>query len=223
MPDAQLHLRKYQLTISHLLRMYFSFPPAIHALLIPVHRDFFILRTYTLWNNNNTLLSAMLFTCFGVTVASIAVLSTTTATAPYETSGIPGITGCYQGPGSFRLFIPFLLLLAIELGLLCLTLIRAIQSWRTGNALYSVLLKHNIFYYACGLFFSAVNMLTTLLLEYAYNALFQNFQIIILAILATRMHLHLWHSERRIRGSALSVIPMSDVLFAGHTTTTSTV
>ncbi|OJA17496.1 hypothetical protein AZE42_09407 [Rhizopogon vesiculosus] len=71
--------------------------------------------------------------------------------------------------------------------------------------------------------FSTVNMLTTLLLEYAYNALFQNFQIIILAILATRMHLHLWHSERRIHGSALSVIPMSDVSFAGHTTTTSTI
>ncbi|OJA17502.1 hypothetical protein AZE42_09410 [Rhizopogon vesiculosus] len=158
----------------------------------------------------------------GAIVASIAVVSTTIATAPYETSGIPGITGCYQGTGSFRLFfVPFLLLLAIELGLLCLTLIRAIQSWRTGNALYSVLLKHNIFYYACGPFFSMVNMLITLLLEYAYNALFQNFQIIILAILATRMHLHLWHSERRIHGSALSVIPMSDVSFAGHSITTS--
>jgi hypothetical protein len=49
-----------------------------------------------------------------------------------------------------------------------------------------------------------------------------SFQVIILAILATRMHLHLWHSERRIHDSALSVIPLSDVSFAGHTTTTST-
>jgi hypothetical protein len=37
-------------------------------------------------------------------------------------------------------------------GLLCLTLIRAIQSWRSANShLYTVLVKHNIFYYVCGL------------------------------------------------------------------------
>jgi hypothetical protein len=33
-----------------------------------------------------------------------------------------------------------------------LTLIRAILHWRmTRNPLYAVLLKHNFFYYACGL------------------------------------------------------------------------
>jgi hypothetical protein len=92
-----------------------------------------------------------------------------------EISPIPGITGCYQSSGSVELFLPFVLLFALEFGktprsfiytqssvdqnlpgLLSLTLIRVIHSWRaTNNCLFVVLLKHNIFYYACGLFESA--------------------------------------------------------------------
>ncbi|KAG1859115.1 hypothetical protein C8R48DRAFT_714581 [Suillus tomentosus] len=37
-------------------------------------------------------------------------------------------------------------------GLFFLTLIHVIQSWRTAKGhLYSILVKHNMFYYACGL------------------------------------------------------------------------
>jgi hypothetical protein len=40
-----------------------------------------------------------------------------------------------------------------------------------------------------------------------------SFQVIILAILATRMHLHLWHTDQHLRGSeALMIIPMSEVI-----------
>ncbi|KAG1729020.1 hypothetical protein EDB19DRAFT_133528 [Suillus lakei] len=117
---------------------------------------FFILRTYALWNNNKFVLAAMVAAFFVVIVASISVLFAATTTAPYETSPIPGITGCYQSSNSVELFVPFVLLMAFELGLISLTLIRAMQSWRTTNSrLYIALLKHNVFYYACGLFFSA--------------------------------------------------------------------
>jgi len=181
---------------------------------------FFILRTYALWNNNRIVLAVMLFAFFAIIISSVCVLFATTATAPFEVSAIPGITGCYQAEGSFMLFIPFLLLFALELGLLSLTFIRALQIWRaTSNALYVVLMKHNIFYYACGLFFSALNIFASLFLKYAYNSLFQNFQLIILAILATRMHLHLWHVDRHLRGSdGLMFIPLSEVSSAGPTT-----
>ncbi|KAG2123944.1 hypothetical protein BD769DRAFT_896297 [Suillus cothurnatus] len=82
--------------------------------------------------------------------------------------------------------------------LISLTLICAIQMWRTTNSrLYVVILKHNVFYYACGLVFSMVDVLTSLLLDYAYSGMFQDFHIIVHAILATRMHLHLWHIDRR--------------------------
>ncbi|OAX36726.1 hypothetical protein K503DRAFT_867382 [Rhizopogon vinicolor AM-OR11-026] len=175
---------------------------------------FFIIRTYALWNSSKIILAVILFSFFAIIIASVSVLFATTVTAPFETSGIPGITGCYQSEGSVELFIPFLLLFALEFELLLLSLIRAIQSWRTAsNALYVVLLRHNVFYYACGL----LNIFTSLFLKYAYSYLLQNFQVIILALLATRMHLHLWHADRRIRGSdGLVLIPLSDISSAGR-------
>ncbi|KIK34307.1 hypothetical protein CY34DRAFT_649164 [Suillus luteus UH-Slu-Lm8-n1] len=60
--------------------------------------------------------------------------------------------------------------------LISLTLTCAIRNWlATDNRLYVVILKHNAFYYACGLFFSAVNVLTSLLLGYAYSSMFQEY------------------------------------------------
>ncbi|KIK43169.1 hypothetical protein CY34DRAFT_804093 [Suillus luteus UH-Slu-Lm8-n1] len=178
---------------------------------------FFVLRTYALWNNNKIVLVTIIATFIAVVVSSITFAFATTATAPWTTSAIPGITGCFQSSAVIQLFIPFLLLIGLEFGLMSLTLIRAIQSWRSTNShIYAVLVKHNIFYYACGLFFSAVNVLTLLLFQYGYQAMFQDFQFIVLAILVTRMHLHLWHTDQLAHGSsALVFIPLSDISSAG--------
>lgn len=174
---------------------------------------FFILRTCALWNNNRILLAAILVTAFTFLGASIGITFATTAPATYAISAIPGITGCYQSSSSLQLFIPFLLLCAFELGLMTLTLIRAIQSWRQNpSRLYIVLLNHNIFYYTCGLLFSVANIFTSLLLHYSYHAILHDFQFIVLAILATRMHRHLWQMKRQSHASdALMQIPMSDM------------
>ncbi|KAG2144510.1 hypothetical protein DEU56DRAFT_206210 [Suillus clintonianus] len=181
---------------------------------------FFVLRTYVLWNNNKIVLVSIVTAFLAVVISSISFSFATTATAPWTTSAIPGITGCYQSSAVIQLFIPFILLIALEFGLISLTLIRAIQSWRsTNNRLYVVLVKHNIFYYACGLFFSTVNVIALLLFHYGYESMFQDFQFIILAILATRMHLHLWHADRRAHGSSgLVFIPLSDISSAGSPT-----
>ncbi|KAG1739473.1 uncharacterized protein EDB91DRAFT_1336798 [Suillus paluster] len=182
------------------------------ALSVICSECFFILRTYALWNNNRILLAVMLSTFLAFIVAAISTAFANTVSASYATSRIPGITGCYQSSDSVQLFIPFLLLTVLELGLMILTLIHAIQNWQVTNGhLYIVLLKHNILYYACGLFFSVVNIFTSLLLHYAYHAMLHDFQFIILAILATRMHRHLWHE---ISPDALMRIPMSDMLTA---------
>ncbi|KAG1895631.1 uncharacterized protein F5891DRAFT_1251255 [Suillus fuscotomentosus] len=179
----------------------------------PIHPGFFILRTCALWNNNRILLAAILVTAFTFLGASIGITFATTAPATYAISAIPGITGCYQSSSSLQLFIPFLLLCAFELGLMTLTLIRAIQSWRQNpSRLYIVLLNHNIFYYTCGLLFSVANIFTSLLLHYSYHAILHDFQFIVLAILATRMHRHLWQMKRQSHASdALMQIPMSDM------------
>ncbi|KIK37588.1 hypothetical protein CY34DRAFT_810162 [Suillus luteus UH-Slu-Lm8-n1] len=181
--------------------------------------SFFILRTCALWNNNKILLAAMLVTFLTFVGAAIGVSFATTAPATYAISAIPGITGCYQSSSSFQLFIPFLLLCAFELGLLTLTLTRAIQNWRlTTSRLYIVLVNHNVLYYICGLLFSVANIFTSLLLHYSYHAILHDFQFIVLAILATRMHRHLWQMKRQTHGSdALMQIPMSDMSPTEHT------
>ncbi|KAG1810924.1 uncharacterized protein BJ212DRAFT_576097 [Suillus subaureus] len=154
---------------------------------------FFVLRTYALWNNNRILLAAMLVIIPTFVGVSIGIAFTTNAPAAYATSAIPGIVGCYQSSTSFRLFIPFLLLSAFELGLMMLTLIRALQNWRRHpSRLYVVLVKHNVFYYTCGFLFSVANIFTSMLLQYSYHTMLYDFQFMVLAILATRMHRNLW-------------------------------
>ncbi|KAG2122387.1 hypothetical protein BD769DRAFT_1475074 [Suillus cothurnatus] len=83
-----------------------------------------------------------------------------------------------------------------------LTLIRAIQSWQMNSSrLYVVLVKHNVFYYTCGFLFSLANLFTSMLL-----------QVMMLAILATHMHLRLWQmNQHAYRSDALARISISDV------------
>ncbi|KAG2068167.1 hypothetical protein BDR04DRAFT_1158148 [Suillus decipiens] len=151
-----------------------------------------------------------------ISTLAIHYHSTMLSTFTDATSAIPGITGCYQSSTSLRLFIPFLLLSAFELALMILTLIRAIQNWQIyPSHLYGVLVKHNIFYYICGFVFSVANILTSLLLHYSYNDILHIFQFMILAILATRMHLDLWQMNQRVHSSAvLARIRMSDIVSA---------
>ncbi|KAG1728892.1 hypothetical protein EDB19DRAFT_135340 [Suillus lakei] len=176
----------------------------------------FVLRTYALWNNNRFVLGVTVCIAVAFVIASIDIAFTTVAASHVTTSAIPGITGCYRTSRGVQLSMPFLLLFVFEMGLLSLTFIRAIQSWRTVNGpLYTVLVRHNIFYYACGLFLAAVNVLMPMLFsQYAYHSVFEDFQFYILAILSTRMHLHLWHigQHRHIHASdALMLAPMSDM------------
>ncbi|KAG1899686.1 uncharacterized protein F5891DRAFT_1278748, partial [Suillus fuscotomentosus] len=208
---------------------YFSLT-GLGTVLVISSEYFFVSRTYVLWNKNRILLAAIVCTSFVssksthniqasgrcisqiVIVATFGIVFVTDVPAAYATSTIPGITGCYQSPSSYQLFIPFLLLSLFEMGLLILTLIHAIQSWWANQSrLYVLLVNHNISYYACGFLFSVTNVITPLLLQDSYQTILNSVQFIMLAILATRMHLHLWEVNRHPRGStsALVHIPMS--------------
>ncbi|KIK37590.1 hypothetical protein CY34DRAFT_810164 [Suillus luteus UH-Slu-Lm8-n1] len=155
----------------------------------------------------------MLSTFFIVLVASISISFVTTDSTPYASSAIPGITGCYQSSISLLFIVPYLLFSMFQLGLVILTLTRAIQSWREHpSRLYVVLVNHNIFYYTCGFLFSVTNIFTLLLLQYSYSTMLHDLQFTILAILATHLHLHLWRIDQHARGSVgLTRIPMSDM------------
>ncbi|KAG1728328.1 hypothetical protein EDB19DRAFT_1913825 [Suillus lakei] len=178
--------------------------------------SFFVLRTYALWNNNKVLLVVMLSTLFAVIASSFVIGFTAIATAYLTTSAIPGITGCYRTSGSVQFSMPFLLMFLFALGLVSLTLIRALKRWRTTRGhLHVILVKHNIFYYLCGL---RLNFLVPMLFsDYAFHS-FEDFQVFILAILATRMHLHLWHIDRDVHSSDASMsISMSNMSLTDHT------
>ncbi|KAG2355428.1 hypothetical protein BDR07DRAFT_1493213 [Suillus spraguei] len=160
----------------------------------------------------------------------ISIYTVSTSAIP----GIPGIPGCYRTSSSVELYLPFILLFVFQLGLVSLTLIRTIQNWRTTrSALYTALVKHNIFYYACGLLFSALNFIVPIIfpnvrkladpLQYdrvidishsqsPYHAFLEDFEVFILAILATRMHLHLWRIDHPVHDfDAPIYIPMSNM------------
>ncbi|KAG2068165.1 hypothetical protein BDR04DRAFT_1158147 [Suillus decipiens] len=170
-----------------------NFCSGFGILSIVCSEGFFALRTFALWNNNRILLAAMLSTFFIFVGASIGVVFTTTAPAAYATSAIPGITGCYMSSTSFRLFIPFLFLSVFELALMILTLIRAIQNWRirSGSLVLSGKPIHNA---------------TPPLRVPRHIAGF-----VVLAILATRMHRHLWQirhdSDALVRVPELETFP----------------
>ncbi|KAG1898744.1 uncharacterized protein F5891DRAFT_447178 [Suillus fuscotomentosus] len=173
----------------------------------------FVLRTYALWNNNRFVLVATVCIAVAfVVIAAIDIVFATVATSHVTTSTI--LPGCYRTSRRIQLSMPFLLLFVFELGLISLTFVRAIQSWKTVNGpLYTVLVKHDILYYACGLFLAAINVIMQMLFsQYAYHSVFDDFQFYVLAILATRMHLHLWHLNQHyhILGSdALMLAPMT--------------
>ncbi|KAG2131982.1 hypothetical protein BD769DRAFT_1666453 [Suillus cothurnatus] len=145
----------------------------------------------------------MLFTLFAV-ILSAVFINGFTATATSYRSTASAIPGCQRSSGSSAFFVPFTLFFVFQLVLVSLTLVCVIQSWRSAKGtLYTVLVKHNIFYYACGLLLSAVNVIVPLLplsdtLSYFIP---EDFEVFILAILATRMHLHLWHLDQHVHSS----------------------
>ncbi|KAG2078743.1 hypothetical protein BDR04DRAFT_331892 [Suillus decipiens] len=181
---------------------------------------FFVLRTYALWNSNIIILVVTLSTLFAIIVSSMCIWYTLIATSHITTSVIPGISGCSWGLRSIRYFVPFILLLVFQLGLFSLTFIRLIQNWRSDKGpLYAILVKHNILYYACGLFLSVVNVLVPVLHSDATSYFLPELcQTFIIAILATRMHLQLWHMDQHVDGSNIvPCIPLSDMSLADGT------
>ncbi|KAG2132904.1 uncharacterized protein EDB93DRAFT_890777 [Suillus bovinus] len=136
---------------------------------------FFMLRTYALWNNNRIVLVGMLTTAFAMVVTSISIRFIIISTSYVTISGIPG---CSWSSSGVLYYTSFVFLLVFQLGLVSLTLTRAIQSWRSAKSpLQAILAKHNIFYYACGLFFSAANVLMPVLFPNSpYYTALEDFQ-----------------------------------------------
>ncbi|KAG2089826.1 hypothetical protein BD769DRAFT_1679826 [Suillus cothurnatus] len=188
---------------------------------------FFVLRTYALWNSNRIVLVAMLSTLFAIIASFIGICFSAIATSHGLCSRFSHDYSHVSTPPQLRLAwsqasqaatgaqpvfnssCHFFSCLSFNL------------TWRTSNGgMHAILVRHNIFYYACVL--SAVNVLAPVMFsDPAYYSLLEDLQAFILAILATRMHLHLWHIDRNVHGSEVLVcISMSDISSADRTVTT---
>lgn len=185
-------------------RVFISIYSGFAVISLTCSECFFVLRTYVLWSNNKLVLYAMLSILFAVMASFVGIWFNAVATSRYFSTsaipGIPGIPGCYRTSSNANLYLPFILLFVFQLGLVSLTLIRTIRNWRiTRSPLYAALVKHNIFYYACGLLFSALNFIVPMIFPNSpYHSFLEDFEVFILAILATRMHLHLWHIDHPV-------------------------
>lgn len=195
----------------------------LSVILVACSELLFLLRTYALWKNSGIVLTVMLSAFFVLVVASIAVNVVSVEVSHVTINTMQGIRGWYRSSSGPQVSTTFLLLFGFQLGIASLTITRAVQRWRAVNCpLYDVLVKHNIFYYTCGLLLSAINVpMRVLLSKTAYPLAFEVFEFYFLAILATRMHLFLWQTGQQTYGSDTLVhIPMSDVLPADSTVTT---
>lgn len=182
--------------------------------------SFFVLRTYVLWKNNKIVVVCMLSIAFTMVAASLGIRLAVIATSYFMISTIPGFPGCSWSSSSVLYLMLFIFLFAFQLGLVSLTLIRVIQNWRSAKGnLHAVLVKHNMFYYACGLVLSSMNVLVPVLVPNSvYYLVLEDFQVNILRILATRMHLHLWYLDQHMHDSdAILYTAMSDMSLSDRT------
>ncbi|KAH7927953.1 hypothetical protein BV22DRAFT_1126987 [Leucogyrophana mollusca] len=192
----------------------------------------FVIRTYALWGCNKRVLFLMLVSFIVVLGTDLGMVFAPQRSTTFATVPIPAVTGCYEAAQSKLISVPFALLILFELGivsayvvpivkrihpeivteLLCLTLIRATKRYRdTGSPLFYILLQHNTFYFSCGILFSVVNLLAILLLKDDYGSMFEDFQIVMHAVLVTRMHLHLWTVDRAHINVDSSSIPLASI------------
>ncbi|KAG2150571.1 hypothetical protein DEU56DRAFT_908804 [Suillus clintonianus] len=198
----------------------------------------FIIRAYALWRKSKRILALILVTFLTSIIIAVAVALTSGGgvTCLYlhfvavcklsdfsanqlELVSKPPVstfTGCYLVSQGHLLYIAFIVLIVFELELVILVGIQVFKSYReSGSRLLKILVRQSAIYYACGLFWSAVNIFTLLLLKDDYNSSLEYFQIGVHTILATRMHMSLWKADRRDEIVETPSIAISTIQFAG--------
>ncbi|KAG1887382.1 hypothetical protein F4604DRAFT_1721731 [Suillus subluteus] len=141
-----------------------------------------------------------LITCCNVVLLLVPVVVTLTLSHSSSTimqSPIPKVASCYDSKQSRIIIVAYVLLVIIEIEILSFMLY---HSWKLYGAhgndipLVRVLVRHNMFYFACGLLFSTTVVVVVVTLPASYGDVASTFQIVIHGILATRMHRELYNT-----------------------------
>ncbi|KAG1735582.1 uncharacterized protein EDB91DRAFT_553972 [Suillus paluster] len=143
----------------------------------------FTLRTYVLWGRKKFIMGLILSTI--LCLVMLDVVMTTAISNRLELLLWGAGWGCYSPSRNKMAAAPWSLLVAFELEIIILTMIRVYSAYRErGCLLLDILLQHNIFYFGTGLTLSVLNILTIVYLPYISD-LFGTFQIIMHSIVVT--------------------------------------
>jgi len=135
-------------------------------------------------------------------------------------SPIPKITSCYISEEGHVIIIAYILLVSIKTEILGIMLYHAWKLYgelRHEIPLVQILIRQNVFYFTCGLFFSTLLVVILFAVPAVYFDVAADLQIVLHVILATRMHRELWNAatERGANpegiGSDVFASPLSDL------------
>ncbi|KAG2347998.1 hypothetical protein BDR05DRAFT_957629 [Suillus weaverae] len=196
-PDVPLHLcRSYNIANTYVGIMSMLCAECI-----------FIIRAYAVWERGRWFAAMEIFTI----VAYVVPISFSLQQFNSEVSEpcwIPGTSGILDAETSTQIFVAFGLLAIAELQTLLLLLYRAIK-WRsirgTNNCLIRGLMKDNLLYCCCGIVFSLSVILTTIFLPFPVGHLVAECQVVVQALLVTRMHRSFWRTDRASCGITTDV------------------
>lgn len=127
-------------------------------------------------------------------------------------SPIPEVASCYDSKQGRIVILAYALLVIAEIETLSFMLYHSWKlytEYRKDLPLVRVLVRHNIFYFACGLLFSTVVVVAVVALPAPYGDPASDLQFVIHGILATRMHRELYntahHTEETSTGHIMSL------------------
>jgi len=137
-------------------------------------------------------------------------------------SPIPEITSCYTSSMGRVVVVAYIILVIGETEILGFMLY---HSWILHKEceriipLVQILIRHNVFYFTCGLFSSTLVVVTLFTAPATYYNVASELQIVVHTILATRMHRELWSAATHQETSSLgdvSLVVFTRPLSEGH-------
>ncbi|KAG2348016.1 hypothetical protein BDR05DRAFT_601474 [Suillus weaverae] len=148
-----------------------------------------------------------LMACCNV-VVMVVTLTLYNSSSTIILSPVPKVGSCYSSKQGRILILAYVLLVIAEIETLGFMLYHSWKLYRGhGNSspLVRVLVRHNIFYFACGLLFSTTVVAVMVVLPASYGDAASDLQFVIHAILVTRMQRELYntahHTEETFTGN----------------------
>ncbi|KAG1743068.1 hypothetical protein EDB19DRAFT_583615 [Suillus lakei] len=181
----------------------FAFNAYVGGIVLFSAESIFVMRLWAVMGHR------WLITCFNVVFFLVPVAVALTLynfSSTVVQSPIPKVASCYSSKQGRVVILAYVLLVIGEIETLSLMLYHSWKLYReNGNSfpLVRVLVRHNIFYFACGLLFSTTVVVVEFTLPASYADVASDLQFVIHGILATRMHRELYNTARHPKETSI--------------------